>query len=116
MVGGTQAAKVLSAHSPHGTSVQYSFHHLRFEQPYIIITVSYSILQNLTVPCSILQYLERHADVLSIVQLGTVCSDTRPSGADVKLNPGAEVRALANSTPNSSSTVAIVRIQLKCGE
>ena len=76
MVGSTQAVKVLRAHNPRGTSVQHSFHYLPFEQP----------------------DLERQPGVPSFVQLGTVFSDTRPSGADATLNLGVKVRALADTT------------------
>ena len=75
MGGGTQAAKVLSAHNPRGASVQHSFHHLRFEQP----------------------DPERQPGVPSVVQVGTVSFDTRPTGADAILNLGVEVCALDDS-------------------
>ena len=74
-----QAAKPLSAHSRRGISVQDSFHHLRFEQ----------------------SYLERQSGVPSIVQLGTVSSDNRPSAADATLNFYVKVHALADRYTHS---------------
>ena len=76
MVGTTKAAKVLRAHCPRGTSVQHSFHYLRFDQP----------------------DLERQPGVPSVVQLGTVFSGNRLTGADATLNLGVNVRALTDST------------------
>ena len=74
MVGSTLAGKVLGAYSPRGTSVQHSLHYLRFEKP----------------------DFERQSGISSVVQLGTVFPDTRPSSADTTLNLDVKVRTLAD--------------------